>query len=90
MGLSAHETRSITTRQDPEPILLRKGGRVWRFVWSPSEVRELIQTLSEMTENQDNDLDWSDAACVIYECGRRLETIAPRRTAAQDRSEAPS
>jgi hypothetical protein len=88
MGTHARHLEPATTTLDPEPIVLRKGARVWRFVWTPAEVPILIQTLAEMAENDVIDLDWSDAAVVVYELGRRLETIQPRRFAAQDRSEA--
>jgi hypothetical protein len=76
-----------TTLDDPEPIVLRRGAHTWRFVWSASDIPELIQTLSDMAENDLIDLDWFDAALVIYELGRRLESITPRH-AAKNRSEA--
>ncbi len=72
---------------EPEPIVLRRGGHTWRFVWSASDIPELVQTLSDMADNDLIDLDWFDAALVIYEAGRRLETISPRHDA-KNRSEA--
>lgn len=88
MGIHARQLEQRTSELDPEPIVMRKGAHVWRFVWTPEDVPLLIQTLAEMAENDVIDLDWSDAAIIVYELGRKLETIQPRRPAAQDRSEA--
>lgn len=88
MGTDARQPPPAGTALAPEPIVLRKGAHLWRFLWTPADVPLLIQTLAELAENQVIDLDWSDAAIVVYELGRRLETIQPRRPAAQSRSEA--
>ncbi len=68
------------TQSDPrrasDDIVLRKGPRTWRFVWTESDVPDFIQTLGEMAENDDIDLDWFDAALVVYEYGRRLELLS--------------
>lgn len=61
-----------------EAIVLHRGGRTWRFVWSESDVPEFIQTVTDLAENDDIDLDWFDAALVIYELGRRLERHSER------------